>query len=171
MGKKKEITPQMAVSQWKEIVERSELSNLRNTNGVIIGINTAGKLVILVPDDQLLQLLLAETEDQLILYDRDDSLTVDYLPWFDYGLQVNESGWLDYDGQKLFDGEAIVINLGEDRPKNYLSKDSLPLKLKKAEFTDIAYRVFMDEKILAIKKRFELLPEYGFVVVKLYKII
>lgn len=160
------------MARWQEIIDRSSLSELRNVNGVVIGLTAEKKKTLLVPEPELLTLLLADdAHSKLIPFDREETATVDYLPWFDYGLRLSEPGWLELDGEKFYAGEAITVQLGEDTPKAYLSKDSLPLKLKKAEFIDLSYRVFPAEKVVGIRKHFETLPGHGFDLLRLFQII
>lgn len=172
MSKKREIIPETAMSLWQEIIDRANLTELRNVNGVVIGLTAERKKTLLIPEPRLLTLLLAdETHSKLLPFDREEITTIDYLPWFDYGLRLSEPGWLELDGEKFYAGETITVQLGEDTPKAYLSKDSLPLKLKKAEFVGLSYRVFPVEKVVGIRKHFDTLPEHGFELLRLFQII
>lgn len=162
----------MATSLWQEIIDRANLTELRNVNGVVIGLTAEMKKTLLVPEPGLLTLLLADdAHSKLVPFDRDEATTVDYLPWFDYGLRLSEPGWFELEGEKFYAGETITVQLGEDAPKAYLSKDSLPLKLRKAEFVGLSYRVFSAEKVVGIRKHFDTLPEHGFDLLRLFQII
>lgn len=154
------------------MVERSKLTDCRNANGVIIGVTPEKKKVLMVPDTKLLTLLLElDGDNKVTAYDIEEKSTGEYRSWFDYGLRLTEPGWLEIDGEKLGAGETITIQLADDQPSVYLSKDSLPLKLKKAEFTGLSYRVFPAEKVVGIRKRFENLSDHGFELIQLYQII
>ncbi len=96
-----------------------------------------------------------------------------WLKWFPF---INGSPeWVSISMEEdLVSGKVFKITInkkfGYDIPVN---KDILPLKLKKAEYDNISYRVFVSPMLLlGIRKRFESkLPKCGFSLTRLFQIV
>lgn len=169
---KKVISPQTVVEQWKEVTQRASLSSYYNVNGTLVSKNNKGKILLVVMDIPLLALILADKDIDVKEFDISDPETKEYRAWFEYGSKLDGDGWLSLvDDTGFYDGKVIeiVIN-GHDFPV-IISKELLPLKLKKAEFEMVEYRVFTDPGVLAIRKRYQPLENHGFTIMRLFQII
>ena len=177
---KKAVVPEKALEQFREMTLRASLTLYYNVNGVLV---SKGKenIVMAVPDRPLLKLLLADKEIKIQDFDHGDDELRSLLPLFNYGEHVNEEGWLPLtETEDFYLGKLVEIKIdGHDFPV-LISKELLPLKLRKAEFNDVSYRVFIPPKtqdkkkqtpVLGIKKRFQLLEDHGFSLVSLFQIV
>jgi hypothetical protein len=169
---KKTIIPQNALDQFKEMTQRASISLYYHASGVLVGKPPKEHVTVVVPDPALFTLILADKEIETKPFDLKDEDLSALRPCFWYGGRVREEDWFSLTkDDKFFTGKLIEITIrGHDFPV-LISKELLPVKLKKAEFTDIEYRVFSGPAIMAIKKRFELLADHGFTFMRLFQII
>ena len=170
---KKVLVPQDVIDQWKEMTLRASLSHYSNVNGILITNNEDNKvMMMIVPDKSLLKLLLEDKEVDIQNYDSTNPDTLTMSQWFDYGNDLSSETWLPIsDVDKFYQGDAIEIQFPGHEFPILMSKELLPFKLKKSEFTDLAYRVFLNPPVLGIRKRFEIIPEHGFTVIRLFQVI
>jgi hypothetical protein len=179
---KKVLGPTNALEQFREMTLRASLSLYYNVAGVLVSRSSVkDNVVVAVPDQALLKLLFADEDIKIEDFDFNDDDLRSLTPLFDYGTKVNEDGWLPLaETEDFYHGKLIEIKIeGHDFPV-LITKDLLPLKLKKAEFNDVSYRVFIPPKIgntkavtpvLGIKKRFQLVEEHGFTLMRLFQIV
>ena len=169
---KKVIVPQDAIEQWKETTLRASLVSYYNVDGILVSNNDDGKLILVVPDKPLLELLLDDKETIIQDYDLLNKDTRELGKWFGYGKDMDDVTWLPIsDPEKFYNGSTVEIQIDTHEFPILISKELLPFKLKKAEFTEISYRVFVDPPVLGIRKRFEILPDYGFTMIRLFQVI
>jgi hypothetical protein len=141
-------------------------------NNVLMGRTKNEDHVLVIPDPLLFDILTGDKTievQELPLLDPD----VGHLRgWFKYGENIEEDKWFTLlDDERLYEGKTIEIPIAGHPIPIVIHKDLIPLRLRKAEFNSIAYRVFVDPLLFGIKKRFELLEGYGFTIMRLFQIV
>ncbi len=176
MAKKKVITGEDALKLFKDLTERMCLSDYYNVNSVLLSEITKDNnvwRVLLVPDQKLWELVV---DSNALMYRELNILNPnekDLQQWVRYGNDLNNDMWMRIENPlELFQGNVIKINISNRDYSIPITRELLPVKLKKAEYDDIYYRIFIDPfLVLAIRKRFEILPEFGFDLIRLFRIV
>lgn len=179
MGKKKEPSMADATNQIKDVMNRASLSNYFFVNTKIISKGPKGS-VIVVPDKELWVSMINDKEisdkmKELDLKKPEDGYFIDIAS---YAEDINDKSWVEIDPEAMYMGKIIKIRVHENFEYDVpINKDLLPLKLKKAEFNNITYKIFINEGkelslSLGIKKYFDYpLPESGFYIMRLFKVL
>lgn len=94
----------------------------------------------------------------------------------EYGNKLEGIDWIPIDGMDLYDGKIIPIHLDGYTYDAPISKESIPLKFRKAEFNNFWYKIFTTKTglVMAVQKRFDPIievPLSGFSVASLYHIV
>ena len=166
MGKKKVLGVEDAIKQFNDVMQRANLSSYYYVNRIILSKNGKGNSILVIPDMNLWLKLIDDENLQLKeLCGGEDS------KWIKYG-EMTE-GWIPIDiEEELFKGKIFQIKIKGDEHVVPIDRDLLPLKLKKAEYEGISYRVFLKPPVLAVKKRFEFPMEgYGFSIMRLFQVV
>lgn len=174
MAKAKEPSVDDALVIFKDVMNRSSISNYVHLNGIMIGKNDKDKNVIIVPDKSL-WLKISEDEDiksKLKEIDISDPAESENKLIISYA-EVDPK-YIDIDIDTLFKGSVIKIKVSDEFTYEIpINKNLLPLKLKKNEFNNIGYWIFNKPSlVLALRKRFDFpIDNYGFSMIRLFKII
>ena len=173
MAKKKEPTVADAVNTFKEVMKRASLSSYYHVNAKLLSPNVANNMILVIPESGLWERLQNDQDIKPIELDiTDPSQSLD-LQWFAYGEDL-ENCWVPIDmNEELFHGKVFKIKLRGWDYQVPVNRDFMPLKLKKAEYNNISYRMFSKPGfVLAIKKYFESQIEgLGFTVIRLFKVV
>jgi hypothetical protein len=177
MAKKSVPSIEDAIKSFKEVMQRASLSNYYYVGNVLISKNTNGNNILIVPDQALWNNLIEnkELKDEYNLKEPDlTNCEESTIPsWVEYVADL-KTDWFPIDmDADLYTGKVFKIKINNYEYKISINRDLMPMKLKKAEYENISYKVFNGTlKILAIKKRFENVVEgYGFTIVRLFQII
>jgi hypothetical protein len=174
MGKKKEPSVADAIKQFKEVTQRASLSDYYHVNGKMLSLNDANNMILVIPESKLWEELLNDTEIHVKEIDITEPDQFYLSQWFAYGEDLSDEWWIPIDiNEELFTGKVFKIKLGGYDYKIPINRDSMPLKLKKAEYNNVSYRVFKKPgMVLAIKKYFGFPIEgYGFTIMRMFQIV
>lgn len=174
MAKKKEPSIQDAVIYFKSIVERISAGDIIHQNRVMLCNN--GKCSILITANQTLW-------DELINDESFKSKMSEVSP-FDkersglINLGEETGSWIDLDIDELNSGKVIHIKIEGYDYKIAICKDSLPVKLKKAEMNNISYQIATMQnqnytnKVLKLRKVFPgVVDDSSFSVMSIFLIV
>ena len=79
----------------------------------------------------------------------------DYTKIMNY-YELRDDSWINIDiSNELFTGKIFEIQLDSKKYKISINRDLMPMKLKKAEYNDVAYKIYLKPFVLGIRKRFE----------------
>lgn len=176
MATKKEPSADEALVLFKDVMQRASLTNYVYVNKTILSENPKGKSVIIVPDQGLwLSILmdkdLKDSMKELDVNDPDYEVKKTKISYIN-NIDIND--WITIDIESLFKGKTLKIRVAEDFEYDVpLNKSMLPLKLKKAEFNSVSYRLITkDNIILALQKRFEYpIPDQSFSLINIFKVV
>lgn len=171
MAKKKEPSFDEALNIFNDVMQRASLTNYDYVNNILISKNDKGTVWI-IPDRLICENVFSNnkelkevsptTEDGLNLI-KITSLLND----------IDSDDWIEIDPNVIYNGSIMNIFIDGFDYDIRINRNLIPLKLRKAEVNNIAYRLFNKENlILGLKKRFEYaLPEMGFTLVRLFQIL
>lgn len=122
-----------------------------------------GFVLLILPDKTLWENLLLKK----VLTDI-EPVTSEQSQYFSYAAEDN---WIDIDiDDEFLKGKMLEIKINNFEYMVNLNRDLMALKLRKAEYNHISYKIYLGKvNILALKKRFE--SEYGFSIIRLFKIV
>lgn len=176
MAKKRIPSIEDAVILFKSVMERASLTDFLYVNNVLLSVSPKGYSVLLIPDTPLMAKL--EEDDEFKKHLKEFDLTnPDQVPMrstFDFADEVEKDGWIGVDIEKLYAGAVLKISLDGFSYEISFNKDLLPLKLRKAEYINIDYKVLSRPGLyLALKKRFDTkgVDNGGFVMMRIFQII
>lgn len=172
MAGKKKPSPNEALDIFKDITDRASLKMFYYNNRQMISKNPKGSNIIIIPDIELWNMILESFKDvirEIDMLDVDQSSMAELLKYTS-DLSTN---WLDLDTDNLYQGDVLKITIDGFNYELSINKGLIPLKLRKAEYNNISYKVFKDEGyLLGLKKRFDYpLEGYGFTLVRIFQII
>lgn len=181
MAKKKEPSIDDAIKSFKDIMKRAELSKFIYENNKMISQNKAGKSILIIVNQPLWGKLIDDPDfkSNIKELDLNKESEIKLQSLFKYGGELDE-GWLDIDIDVIYKGDIFEVNIDGFDYKLPIHRNLIPLKLRKAEYNNIKYKVFLNPNVLAIKKKFEFpvkekdtetINDYGFTIMRLLKII
>lgn len=176
MAKKKIPSIDDALKIFKDAMQRASLSDYLYVDKTLHCKHPKDYTVLVIPDQALWLKILEDDElkDQLKEINITDPNQEEKIKNMRYVENLEDDGWIDIDSEILFKGKIFkVSSMGFDY-EIPVSRALLPLKLKKAEYNNIKYRIFTSpDLILSIKKKFEFpaIPNCGFCMIRLFKII
>jgi len=175
MAKKKIPSMEDALNDFKSIMLRASLSDYLHVNGILISKNPKDVSVIIKPDKSLFQKILDDLElkDHITELDESNSEEYKYIEYIKYTDESNKELWIDINCDDLYAGKVISISVNGFNYEVSVNKNSVPLKLRKAEFNNISYRIFTNPKlILTLAKRFDgYVDDSSFTMFRLYQIL
>lgn len=157
MATKKIPSVEDALNYFKDVMRRSSLENYVFVNRIALSKNPKGQSVIIVPDETLWCKIIDDSDlkDRFRELNPTDSADSNTMKLITYGEDLTND-WFEINPEEIFTGEIFKLILDGFDYDIPLSKNMLPLKLRKAEFNNIAYRVFTSPiTVLALKKKFE----------------
>ena len=170
MGKKI-ITAEHETKTAEETILRGSASIYYNVNGILLSKNKLDGILVVVPNKPLLEKLLENKNiniEELLM----DNLDFKYFNGlFKYGEDLDDDRWILLP-DNFCEGHKVEIILKDyDFPVD-ISNSLLPVKLKKSEFGDITYRIFIDPLVIGLKKKFKSINEgYGFSMLRLFRVV
>ena len=144
------------IAVFKDMMTRSQIEDFALYNGILMG-KTAKKASIMIIPDKPLLIELLEDEDlkkHITMFDETDDIDNDKEK-FIYAEDISSDKWMDIDSTALYNGEVLSIGVDGLSYKVPLNKGLFPMKFRKAEFTDFAYKISITNNIkLLLKKKF-----------------
>lgn len=175
MAQKKVPSIQDGLKVFKDAMRRASLSDYSYVNKIILSKNQKDKSILVVPETELWKIIIDDEELKPQIKPLDLTSPADNLlmPLFTYADDLEAPGWFEIDPEIMMSGKVLKIRIDGFEYDVTINKDCLPLKLKKAEFNNIMYKVFVKPAhILAIKKYFPFaISDGGFTMIRLFKII
>ncbi len=175
MAKKKEPSVQDGLKAFKDAMHRASLSDYFYVNQTMLSKNQKDKSILIVPELELWKAIMDDEELKKQLRPIDPSNPSDYqlLPLFTYGDDMTAEDWIEMDPEILYAGKVFKIRLNGFEYEVAVNRDCLPLKLKKAEYNEIKYKLFAKPShVLAIKKYFPFpVADCGFTMIRLFQVI
>jgi len=168
---KKVIEAKETIVQFQEVTHRASIPYYQLVNGVLVGRNPEHETLFMILDPLLLQLVLPELQlvDNLL-----EGMINDPIAFVDTLLSYQRSeDWLSLtEDEGFYSGKILNITIEGHEFPILISKDSLPIKLKKVEFVDLEYLVILKPKpLLLLRKKFQLLEEHGFYLLRIFNIV
>jgi len=153
-------------------MQRATLSSYYHVNNIILSKNDDGNTILIVPDLTLWNSILDEKDIEVKELDISVPEEAENLQWFRYGEDLGD-GWYDIDvSEELFTGKIFQIKVKDLEYSIPINRELMPMKLKKAEYVNVSYRVFGKPLVLAIKKRFDFpVEDTGFTMIRLFQVI
>lgn len=178
MGKKKLPSVADAVKHFKDASLRATLSTYYHVNGILVSINKDGHRIVLVPESELLTELWKDESVDIKELDITSEEGERVRHCFYFGENHDKDWHLIESTSDMYAGKILKIRIKEREYPVELNRQLLPLKLRKAEYTDISYKIFcekskgnIDQLILALQKRFVICDNCNFSMIKLLQII
>lgn len=173
MAGKKQPSIQDALKYFQEVMLRASLSNYTHVNRIMCSKNPKEKTILIIPEIGLWNSILdSEMKEKIKELDSKDKNYNETNNVIHYGETINDD-WFDIDTETLYQGKIVKIKIDGYEYDFSINRDCLPLKLKKAEYNEIKYKVFtLPYHVLAIKKYFPFpISDYGFTMMRLFQII
>lgn len=175
MARKKEPSVDDALNIFKDVMRRASLSNYLYVNKIMFAKNIQDKSIFIIPDQELWLKIIDDPDIKPNLKELDISNPneASLKNLFSYLEYIDDPSWIDIDIETLFAGKIYKISIDEFEYQIPINKNLLPLKLKKAEYNKITYRIFKGSSlVLGLKKRFDFpIENCGFSIIRLFKII
>lgn len=173
---KKEQSSLQALKAFKDVAQRGPLTDYSYVNQIILSKNKNGKSVLVIPEKALWDEMMKDEELSKVIKPLNVSDPNEYQlqPLFTYGESLSDEGWLDVDPEVLFSGKVFKITIHGFEYQIPINKNSLPVTLRKAEYTDIKYKVFSSPSyVLALKKYFPYtgVADCGYTMMRLFQIL
>lgn len=176
MGKKKLPSIEDALESFKNVMTRSSLSNYVYVNSKMLTRTPKGYSVLVIPDQALWNKIVEDEslKPNLKEFDPNNPEDIKQQGLFSYGDDLSSKDWIEADPDILFKGKVFKIKIHGFEYEIPINRDLLPLKLRKAEYNDISYKVFTSPNIvLALKKRFDFkdVDGGGFSIMRMFKVL
>lgn len=174
MAQKKIPSIDDAVKIFKDVTRRASLSDYIYVNNSLISTNPKGNSIIIVPDQTLWSHIIDDPElkDHLKELDVTNPEEYEKSKLLQYASDFSNDSWVEADSDALFSGKLLNIDVDGFEYKISINKGLIPLKLRKAEYNSISYRVFPDS-VLSLKKQFDFAPieNCGFAMIRMFQMI
>ena len=162
MGKKTVDPIEKGISIFTDIMKRCDIHNVYQENGKLLSDNQDFKILV-IPDKSLWEIILEKNLLPII-----ENMPSELCKYFSY---ADEENWIPIEiDDEFLKGRMIEIKIDSYEYFVNLNRDLMALKLKKAEYNNISYKIYLGKvNILALRKRFD--SEYGFSIIRLFKIV
>jgi hypothetical protein len=174
MAKKKEPSVQDSLNYFKEVMKRSSLTNYVYVNDILLSKNPKD-VSILIISDKTLWLSIVDDPDlkpnirELNISDPVESALNKIMS---YANDINDSAWVEINPEAMMNGETVEIMVKDFSYKIPINKGLIPVKLKKAEYNGMAYRVYPDKLMMGLKKKFEgVVEDTSFTMMRIFHVI
>lgn len=169
MAKAKVVTSENALTTFLEIIARLDLPKYVSVNNTLLGYDENERKVMITVSPALWNIILESkfTFTELDLNEPDEYNLKD---WFI--TEELEHCWIPFpDLDSLYKGIECPIKITNNKETVDvpITRELLPMKLRKAEFKDIFYRA--KNEVLALKKEYLLSEDYSFALTRLFKIL
>lgn len=158
-----------ALNNFKDVMRRASIQNYGYVNRIMLSKNPKNQSILTIPEPELWTKILNDPD--LKDHIKESDATGDDVMLFSYGEDL-ATGWIEIDPNIIFNGVIFKLTIDGFEYDFPINKNLIPLKLKKAEANNIAYKVFTSPNTLAIKKRFEFPVDGGsFTIMRLLQIL
>lgn len=149
MGKKNEPSIETSIKCFKDIIARMGLTDGLYQNHTIISKVPKIGMVGITVDDALWNHIIDDESIKGMIKEVDptNKETIAMISIID-----NAGDWLPVDANEIYSGKVIPITIAGFEYDILVNKDMLPIKLKKAEVSDISYQIVNSGEILANSK-------------------
>lgn len=175
MASKKVPSVEDALKIFKDVMLRALLTDYLYVNKSMLSKNPKDHSILIIPDQTLWVKIIEDDELKSHIQELDINDPEQYksLQLFEYGNQLDGDVWVDIDPEILFKGKVFKISMKGFDYEVPINRALLPLKLRKAEYNNISYRVFTKPSLmLVLKKRFDFpLEDCGFTIMRMFKVI
>lgn len=176
MAKKKLPSIEDALESFRNVMTRSSLSSYVYVNSEMLSKTPKGYSVLIIPDQELWNQIIKDSEFQVQMkeLDMESPEANAQRELFTYGENISSEGWIEADPDILFKGKVFKIKIHGFEYEIPINRDLLPLKLRKAEYNNISYKVFTSPNVvLALKKRFDFkdVEGGGFSIMRMFKVL
>lgn len=174
MAGKKVPTVEDALNYFKEVMKRSSLQNYVYVNNLMLSKTPKNQSVIIAPELELWRAIIDDKDLRENMKELNPDNAMDR-----YSMQLLTCGedlttaWIDLDSIAIYNGVMLKVSIDGLEYDIPINKNLLPLKIKKAEADNIAYKVFVNPNmILAVKKKFIFpVEECNFTIMRLLQIL
>lgn len=175
MAGKKIPSVEDALKIFKDVMLRALLSDYLYVNRTMLSKNPKDHSILIIPDQELWVKIIEDPDmkDHINELDINNPDQYKMLPLFEYGNNLNSNDWIEIDPEILFKGKVFRISMKGFEYEVPINRGLLPLKLRKAEYNNISYKVFSKPSLmLVLKKRFDFpLEGCGFTILRMFKVI
>lgn len=176
MAKKKIPSTEDALKIFKDVMQRASLTSYQYVNNIMLSKNPDGNTIVIIPEQELWLKIIDDEEIKPVLKELDinDQRQSDKIQVLQYAKDLECESWVDIDPEILFKGKIFKISLKGFDYEVPINKGLLPLKLRKAEYNNIKYRVFTKPNIvLSLKKSFDFpaIEHCGFTILRMFQVI
>lgn len=176
MAKKKVPSVDDAIKIFKDAMQRASLSDYLYVNKTLFSTNPKGNSIVIIPEQELWMKMIDDPDLKDHMKELNPEIPQDYekLQLIQYTADLDADTWIDVDTDVLFKGKLFRISVKGFEYELPINKGLLPLKLRKAEYNNISYRVFTKPNVvLSLKKRFDFpsVDECGFTMIRMFQVI
>lgn len=176
MAKKKLPSIEDVLESFRNVMTRSSLSSYVYVDYKLLSKSPKGYSILIIPDQELWNQILNDEEfkSNMTELNPEDPDTEAQKELFIYGEDPTSDGWIEADPEILFKGKVFKIKIHGFEYEIPINRDLLPLKLRKAEYNNISYRVFTSPNVvLALRKRFDFkdVDGGGFTIMRMFKVL
>lgn len=176
MAKKKIPSIEDALKIFKDVMQRASLTSYQYVNNIMLSKNPGGNTIVIIPEQELWLKIIDDEEMKPVLKELDisDPEQNDKMQVLQYAKDLDGEPWIDIDPEVLFKGKIFKISLKGFDYEVPINKGLLPLKLRKAEYNNIKYRVFTNPNlVLSLKKQFDFpaIEHCGFTIIRMFQVI
>ena len=156
MGKKKEPNLHDSLNLFKNVMKRSSILDYLYVNQNTFSINSKGMRVYMNIDQSLWNIIMEDEHlkshfRELDLTKEEHRIISKRLNYF----EDLEEGWIEMDADKVYQGEMFKIKIDGFSYDININKSIYPLRFKKAELNNFAYKLDLKNMMLFVKKKFE----------------
>lgn len=162
---------------FNEIMERSAIGKYIQLNhNLMVSVKKISMVIHI--EDELWPALLGNSlfTDKLYQIDLSEPGNLPAATLLEYGDQLNSDDWIPINGMDLYDGKIVPVHIDGYPYDAPITKESIPLKFRKAEFENFSYKIMTSKEglMLGVQKRFESpqsIPLTGFAVASFFHIV
>jgi hypothetical protein len=172
---KKKMTPETAYKQFLDVIARMDIDKFYRDNGVIVGYTDGNVGVVIIPEPGLDELINKGGKPEFAKLDNagaEEKIRVIRLSDFGRRLGTSDEYWVDLsENEKFTEGSILEITVDGSEFPIVISRNLLPLKLRKAEYVGVYYRIFDVDELIGLRKDFSGPENHSFRVIRFFKIV
>ena len=175
MAKKKEPSIEDSVALFKDIIKRASFDSFIRYNTILYSKNKKGYGSILIPEQKLWDELIKDKEFISMVRELDPSNIDDRALLEKLGPcnDINNENWITIDDEEMTSGKTIEISLPGFNYNIPINKGIFPIRFKKSESNNFAYKVYNNPfLLLSIKKKFDgFVEDSGITLIRIFQIL